>query len=348
MNNSKSTNPSLLEIENLKTYFFTPEGVVKAVDGVDFHVKVGEIFGLVGESGCGKSVTSLSILRLLRRPGKIVEGSINFQGRDLLDLTDPEMKQVRGDRISMIFQQPLPSLNPVYTVGDQIVEALLVHNKMDKRQARDRAVELLNLVGIPDPARRVRNYPYEFSGGMAQRVMIAIALSCEPDLLIADEPTTALDVTIQAQIMELMLALRARLGMAIILITHDLGVIAEMADWVAVMYAGRIVEESSVEALFEQPLHPYTLGLIDSIPVLDQDRKRLNIIPGVVCDLINLPVGCKFAPRCKARLEHNLTICTEREPNLIEASPNHKVRCWLYEDPDRLISHSQDDPQVPI
>jgi len=348
MNNSKSTNPSLLEIQNLKTYFFTHEGVVKAVDGVDFHVKVGEIFGLVGESGCGKSVTSLSILRLLKRPGKIVDGSINFQGRNLIDLTETEMKQVRGDRISMIFQQPLPSLNPVYTVGDQIVEALLVHNKMDKRHARERAVELLKLVGIPDPARRLKNYPYEFSGGMAQRVMIAIALSCEPDLLIADEPTTALDVTIQAQIMELMLDLRVRLGMAIILITHDLGVVAEMADWVAVMYAGRIVEESSVSALFDEPLHPYTCGLIESIPVMDQDKERLNIIPGIVCDLINLPVGCKFAPRCKARIEHGLEICSHREPNLIEVSPNHKVRCWLYEDPDQLIDQSQKLSQAPV
>ena len=337
----KSTNPSLLEIKNLKTYFYSREGVVKAVDGVDFHVKVGEIFGLVGESGCGKSVTSLSILGLVRRPGKIVDGSIQFQDRNLLALTDAEMKQVRGNRISMIFQQSLPSLDPVYTVGDQIVEALQVHKKLNRRQAWDRAVELLNLVGIPDPARRARSYPYEFSGGMAQRVMIAIALSCEPDLLIADEPTTALDVTIQAQILELMLELRSRLGMAIVLITHDLGVIAETADWVAVMYAGRIVEESSVGALFEEPLHPYTSGLISSIPVLEQDRERLSIIPGVVCDCIDLPAGCKFAPRCQARVEHNLAICTRREPKLIEVSPGHKVRCWLYENPGQPAAESQ-------
>jgi len=337
----KSTNPSLLEIKNLKTYFYSREGVVKAVDGVDFHVKVGEIFGLVGESGCGKSVTSLSILRLVNRPGKVVGGTIQFQGRDLLALSDAEMKQVRGDRISMIFQQSLPSLDPVYPVGDQIVEALLVHNKMNKRQAWDRAVELLNLVGISDPARRARCYPFEFSGGMAQRVMIAIALSCEPDLLIADEPTTALDVTIQAQILELMLELRARLGMAIILITHDLGVVAETADWVAVMYAGRVVEESSVGTLFEEPLHPYTRGLISSIPVLEQDRERLSIIPGVVCDGIDMPAGCKFAPRCQTRVEHSLAICSRREPDLIETSPGHKVRCWLYEDANQPAAVSQ-------
>lgn len=332
----RSNNENLLEIKNLKTYFFTREGVVKAVDGVDFDVRAGEIFGLVGESGCGKSVTSLSILRLLNRPGKIVDGTINFHGQNLLDKSESEMKRVRGNTISMIFQQPLPSLDPVYKVGDQIVEAILVHSKMDKRQAWNRAVELLKLVGIPDAERRASCYPYEFSGGMAQRVMIAMALTCEPDLLIADEPTTALDVTIQAQILDLMSELRTRLGMAVILITHDLGVVAEMADRVAVMYAGRIVEQATVGSLFKQPLHPYTNGLIESIPLLDQTKERLNIIPGVVCDCINLPPGCKFAPRCKARIENNLTICVESEPHLIEVSPDHKVRCWLYEKSDRL------------
>ena len=341
-------NENLLEIKNLKTYFFTREGVVKAVDGVDFDVKVGEIFGLVGESGCGKSVTSLSILRLVNRPGRVVEGVINFRGRNLLDMTQPEMKQVRGNRISMIFQQPLPSLDPVYKVGDQIVEALLVHSKMDKHQAWKKAVELLSLVGIPDPERRAHCYPYEFSGGMAQRAMIAMALTCEPDLLIADEPTTALDVTIQAQILELMSELRSRLGMAVILITHDLGVVAEMADRVAVMYAGRIVEEAAVDSLFAEPLHPYTRGLIDSIPILDQTKERLNIIPGVVCDCINLPAGCKFAPRCKARVEHNLTICTESEPELIEAGPGHKVRCWLYKERDQSSSSAPSSLEAPI
>jgi oligopeptide/dipeptide ABC transporter ATP-binding protein len=333
---SRSTNENLLEIKNLKTYFFSREGVVQAVDGVDFNVRAGEIFCLVGESGCGKSVTSLSILQLLNRPGKIVDGIINFKGKNLLDMSESEMRRIRGNSISMIFQQPLPSLDPVYKVGDQIVEAILVHTKMDKRQAWNRAVELLKLVGIPDAERRASCYPYEFSGGMAQRVMIAMALTCEPDLLIADEPTTALDVTIQAQILELMCDLRSKLGMAVIMITHDLGVVAEIADRVAVMYTGRIVEEASVTSLFEQQMHPYTRGLIESIPILDQTRDRLSIIPGTVCDCINLPPGCKFAARCKVRVEKNLSICTEREPHLIQVSPDHKVRCWLYEEADQV------------
>jgi len=344
---SNFSSNNLLEIKNLKTYFYTREGVVKAVDGVDFNVRVGEIFGLVGESGCGKSVTSLSILRLTNQSGKVVDGTIKFQGRNLLEMTEAEMKKIRGNRIAMVFQQPLPSLDPVYKVGDQIVEALLVHSKMDKRSAWKRAVELLNLVGIPDPERRAHCYPNEFSGGMAQRVMIAMSLSCEPDLLIADEPTTALDVTIQAQILELMAELRSRLGMAVILITHDLGVVAEMADRVAVMYAGRIVEEATVASLFEQPLHPYTRGLIESIPVLDETKERLNIIPGVVCDLIDPPPGCKFAPRCKTRIENNLTICDQREPHLIQISPDHKVRCWLYED-SGMSTPSVSDLEAPI
>lgn len=336
MNNSpNSSGSNILEIKNLKTYFFTREGVVKAVDGVDFNVKAGEIFGLVGESGCGKSVTSLSILRLVNPPGKTVAGEINFHGHNLLDFTEAQMMGIRGCSISMIFQNPLPSLDPVYKIGDQIVEALQVHSKIDKNEAWDRAVELLDTVGIPDAKNRANSYPYELSGGMAQRAMIAMALICHPDLLIADEPTTALDVTIQAQILELMLELRSKLGMAVILITHDLGVVAETADFVAVMYAGRIVEEASVNLLFEQSLHPYTNGLIDSIPVLDQIKERLNIIPGVVCDSIDMPPGCKFAPRCIARIEHNLTVCNEIEPNLIQVDPQHKVRCWLYEESDR-------------
>jgi oligopeptide/dipeptide ABC transporter ATP-binding protein len=333
-NTPNSPDKNLLEIKNLKTYFFTREGVVKAVDGVDFNVKAGEIFGLVGESGCGKSVTSLSVLRLVNPPGRTVEGEINFHGHNLLDFTEKQMMGMRGCSISMIFQNPLPSLDPVYKIGDQIVEALQVHSPIDKREAWDRAVEMLDMVGIPDAKHRVHCYPYELSGGMAQRAMIAMALICHPDLLIADEPTTALDVTIQAQILDLISEMRTKLGMAVILITHDLGVVAEMADWVAVMYAGRIVEESSVKALFEEPLHPYTRGLIESVPVLDQTKERLNIIPGVVCDTINMPPGCKFAPRCEAHIEHNLSICNEREPNLIEIDTNHKVRCWLYEKPD--------------
>lgn len=322
----------LLEVNNLKTYFFTREGIVKATDGVDFNVRVGEIFGLVGESGCGKSVTSLSILRLIGRPGKVVDGSILFKGQNLLDLSPSEMMRIRGNRISMIFQQPLPSLDPVYKVGDQLIESLQAHCKTKHKDAWDRAVELLTLVGIPDPKRRAHAYPYELSGGMAQRVMIAMALSCEPELLIADEPTTALDVTIQAQILELIGELRTKLDMAVILITHDLGVVAETADRVAVMYAGRVVEEATVNDLFLQPLHPYTHGLIDSIPVLDQTKERLSIIPGTVPDCINLPAGCKFAPRCLARIDHKLTICNQVEPHLIETDSGHKVRCWLYED----------------
>jgi oligopeptide/dipeptide ABC transporter ATP-binding protein len=330
----KPNNEVLLDIDNLKTYFFTREGVVKAVDGVDFHVNSGEIFGLVGESGCGKSVTSLSILGLVNRPGKVVEGTIRFQGRNLLDLSEKEMRQIRGNRISMIFQQAIPSLDPVYTIGDQIVESLQVHSKIDKKTAWNMAVGMLELVGIPDAKRRAHCYPYELSGGMAQRVMIAMALNCEPALLIADEPTTALDVTIQAQILELINELRSELGMAVILITHDLGVVAETADRMAVMYAGRIVEQGAVTTVFAQPLHPYTQGLIDSIPVLDQTKERLSIIPGVVPDCITLPPGCKFAARCLKRLEYNLTKCTQYEPHLIEVQPGHQVRCWLYEDTD--------------
>jgi oligopeptide/dipeptide ABC transporter ATP-binding protein len=343
-----SSNENLLEIKNLKTYFFTREGVVKAVDGVDFNVRVGEIFGLVGESGCGKSVTSLSILRLVSRPGKVVEGTIKFLGRNLLDMTETEMKQMRGNRISMIFQQPLPSLDPVYKVGDQVVEALQVHSKLGRKEAWNLAVEMLDLVGIPDAKRRAHCYPFELSGGMAQRVMIAMALTCEPALLIADEPTTALDVTIQAQILELIGELRTRLGMAVILITHDLGVVAETADRVAVMYAGRIVEEAMVNSLFEQPMHPYTRGLIDSIPVLDQTKERLTIIPGVVPDCINLPPGCKFAARCLKRIEHNLTICDQVEPHLIDVFPNHKVRCWLYEESDQHTRPTSSFSEAPL
>jgi len=320
----------MLEVKNLKTYFFGREGVVKAVDGVDFNIKSGEIFGLVGESGCGKSVTSLSIMRLLNAPGKTIEGEIIYHGHDLLKLSEKQMRGMRGCSISMIFQNPLPSLDPVYKIGDQIVEALRVHSAMSKEEAWKHVVEMLELVGIPDAEKRAHSYPFELSGGMAQRVMIAMALICHPDLLIADEPTTALDVTIQAQILELISDMRTKLGMAVIFITHDLGVIAELADWVAVMYAGRIVEETSVHSLFAQPKHPYTQGLIASIPVLEEEKERLNIIPGVVCDLINMPKGCKFAPRCHTRVENDLHACFEAEPPLVEIAPNHKVRCWMH------------------
>ena len=304
------------------------------MDGVDFYVDPGEVLGIVGESGCGKSVTSLSIMRLIGIPGKIVEGEIIFDGKDLVKASEKDMMQVRGNRISMIFQQPQSSLNPVFRAGEQISEVLNIHQDFGKEAGQQRAVELLKLVGIPEPDKRAESYPHELSGGMAQRVMIAMALACVPDLLIADEPTTALDVTIQAQILDLMRDMKQQLGSAMILITHDLGVIAEMANRVAVMYAGEIVEQSPVNALFDNPLHPYTQGLIGSIPVLGEIKERLEVIPGSVPNLIAPPPGCRFAPRCKARIEHNLSICAGNRPNLIDVSENHKVRCWLFEDAD--------------
>ena len=333
MNNGSmaSRNENILEVRGLKTYFYTEDGVVKAVDGVDFTVRPGEVLGLVGESGCGKSVTSFSILRLVSPPGKIVDGEVLFEGRNLLKLSESEMIQMRGNRISMIFQQPQSSLNPVFMVGDQVAEVLQIHQNLDKKNAWDRAVELLKLVGIPDPEKKARSFPHEMSGGQAQRVMIAMALALNPQLLIADEPTTALDVTIQAQILDLLRDLRNRMGTSVILITHDLGVIAEMADRVAVMYAGRIVEQTEVQALFDRPLHPYTQGLIGSIPILGKVTDRLDVIPGSVPNLVNLPPGCRFAPRCRARVEYGLKICTEVEPALEAVMPGHSVRCWLYE-----------------
>lgn len=328
----------LLEVRNLKTYFYTEDGVLRAVDGVDFHVNPGEVLGIVGESGCGKSVTSLSIMRLISKPGQIVEGEILFDGRDLAKATEEEMMKVRGNRISMIFQQPQSALNPVFRAGDQISEVLSIHQEFGAEAGKKRAVELLKLVGIPEPESRADAFPHELSGGMAQRVMIAMALACVPDLLIADEPTTALDVTIQAQILDLMRDMRKQLGSAMILITHDLGVIAEMANRVAVMYAGEIVEQSPVSTLFDSPLHPYTKGLIGSIPVLGEVRERLEVIPGSVPNLIDLPSGCRFAPRCKARIEHNLSICTEQRPGLTEISDGHEARCWLYQDADGHVA----------
>ncbi len=325
-----SKDGNILEVRGLKTYFFTEDGVVKAVDGVDFTVKPGEVLGLVGESGCGKSVTSLSIMRLVGSPGRVVSGEILFEGRDLLKLSESEMVQMRGNRISMIFQQPQSSLNPVFTSGDQVAEVLQIHENLDKTESWNKAVDLLKLVGIPDPEKKAKAFPHEMSGGQAQRVMIAMALALNPQLLIADEPTTALDVTIQAQILDLMRDLRSRMGTSVILITHDLGVIAEMADRVAVMYAGRIVEQTDVNRLFEEPLHPYTQGLIGSIPVLGKVMDKLDVIPGTVPNLVNLPPGCRFAPRCRARVEHQLKICTELEPELDPVLPGHSVRCWLY------------------
>jgi oligopeptide/dipeptide ABC transporter ATP-binding protein len=321
----------ILDVHHLKTYFYTEDGVVKAVDGVDLHVERGEILGLVGESGCGKSVTSFSIMRLVGIPGKIVDGEILFEGQNLLDLPESDMMRIRGNRISMIFQQPTSCLNPVFRVGDQISEVLNVHQKLGKEAGRGRAVDLLKTVGIPEAEKRVDAYPHELSGGMAQRVMIAMALACIPELLIADEPTTALDVTIQAQILDLLVSLRTQTNTSIILITHDLGIVAEMCERVAVMYAGRIVEQADVLTLFSSPLHPYTQGLIGSVPVLGQLKEKLHVIPGTVPNLIDLPPGCKFAPRCRARIEQNLTICTQQEPELRTAEPRHGVRCWLYQ-----------------
>ena len=321
----------LLDIKNLKTFFYTEEGVVRAVDGVDLRVYPGEIVGLVGESGCGKSVTSLSIMRLISTPGKIAEGEIWFDGKNILNLSQGEMRDIRGNSISMIFQQPQTSLNPIFTAGDQIAEVLQVHKFLEKKEAWSSAVELLRLVGIPDPERRAKAFPHELSGGQAQRVMIAIALALLPQLLIADEPTTALDVTIQAQILDLLRGLQEKFKTAVILITHDLGVIAEMAERVAVMYAGKIVEQADVKPLFHEPLHPYTQGLIGSIPVLGKIKDRLEVIPGSVPNLINLPPGCRFAARCRAREKYGLKICTALEPDLIEARPEHFVRCWLYQ-----------------
>ena len=332
MTDTNEAQKPLLEIRNLQTHFFTEDGVVRAVDGVDITVYPGEVLGIVGESGCGKSVTSLSIMRLISQPGKVVGGEILFDGKDLLKLPEAEMMAVRGNRISMIFQQPQTSLNPVFRVGEQIGEVLNVHQDFGKEAAQKRTVELLKLVGIPDAERRAEAFPHELSGGMAQRVMIAMALACLPDLLIADEPTTALDVTIQAQILDLMRNMREQFGSAVILITHDLGVIAEMADRVAVMYAGEIVEQTSVLSLFKEPLHPYTKGLIGSTPVLGRVREKLDVIPGAVPNLVNLPKGCRFAPRCAARVQHNLAICTEQDPDLIQYNEEHIVRCWLYQD----------------
>ncbi len=324
-----SKNGVLLEIDNLQTQFFTDAGTVRAVDGVSLKVRRGETLGVVGESGCGKSVTALSVLRLIPDPpGKIVSGAIRLEGRNLLDLPEDEMRKVRGGSISMIFQEPMTSLNPVFTVGDQIAEGVRLHQKLSKRESWNKSIEMLRLVRIPDPERRVKEYPHQMSGGMRQRVMIAMALSCNPHLLIADEPTTALDVTIQAQILELLNQLKAELGMAVMLITHDLGVVADTAARVVVMYAGRVVEEAPVLELFGNPLHPYTQGLLNSIPRIQKaDRRpRLQAIPGMVPDLLELPAGCKFQERCAKVFEP----CRGEEPPLKTVKPDHYVRCFLY------------------
>lgn len=331
---ASSGNERLLEIKGLKTHFDTRDGVVRAVDSVDIHVDRGEVLGIVGESGCGKSVTSLSVMGLIAHPGEIVAGEILFDGRDIVQMKKSELRSLRGEHISMIFQQPSGALNPVYRSGAQIKEVFELHREWAKDVEEEKVVEMLARVGIPDPETRARAYPHELSGGMAQRVMIAMALSCEPELLIADEPTTALDVTIQAQILDLIRELQQSSKTAVLLITHDLGVVAEMAHRVAVMYAGEIVEEADVKTIFHNPMHPYTQGLIGSIPVLGVMKDELDTIPGVVPSLIDLPASCRFASRCVERIQNQLDICTEQKPELREVAAGHKVRCWLYEGGD--------------
>lgn len=333
----------LLEVKNLKTYFFTEDGVVKAVDGVDFYVNPGEILGLVGESGCGKSVTSFSVLQLVDDPGEIVGGEIYFEGNNLLEMDPKDIIDMRGNRVSMIFQQPQSSLNPVFKVGSQIAEVFRIHSDMSRKEAWQEAVELLKIVSMPDAEEKAHAFPHELSGGQAQRIMIAMALALKPRLLIADEPTTALDVTIQAQILDLIMELREKFNTAVILITHDLGLIAETVDRVAVMYAGHIIEQTDVDTLFENPLHPYSKGLIASVPVLGEVKDRLAVIPGTVPNLIDLPSACRFAPRCQARINNDLEICNQVEPDLIEIEKNHTVRCWLYQDHDDIALEQADD-----
>ena len=317
---------SLLEVRNLVTHFFTQDGVVKAVDGVSYSIEEGEVLGVVGESGCGKSVHALSIMRLVANPpGRIIGGEILFEGEDLLKLDDSEMRHIRGNRIAMVFQEPMTSLNPVLTIGRQITETLELHQNMGKQQAKERASELLQTVGIPDAERRLGDYPHQFSGGMRQRVMIAMALSCTPKLIIADEPTTALDVTIQAQILELMQGLAETYGTAMIIITHNLGVVARYAKRVVVMYAGKIVEAGTAEQIYGDPKHPYTLALLKSVPRLDaSERVRLAPIEGLPPDLIDLPAGCSFAPRCKFAYDK----CLTDTPELLETEDNHLSACW--------------------
>jgi oligopeptide/dipeptide ABC transporter ATP-binding protein len=326
-----NTNSQLLQVHNLKTYFYTFEGIAKAVDDVSFYLKKGETLGLVGESGCGKSVTAQSIMRLIPDPpGKIVQGEILFAGINLPDLTMKQMRGIRGKRISMIFQEPMTSLNPVFTIGDQISEMFVLHEKHSKKEGWQRAVEMLSKVQIPAPEKRVHEYPHQLSGGMRQRAMIAMALSCNPEILIADEPSTALDVTIQAQIIDLMMQLKDDFDAAIMLITHDLGVIAEIAQRIVVMYAGKVVEEGQTTTIFEDPRHPYTRGLLKSIPKLGErsqcGRKRLQEIPGVVPSLYELPPGCSFYPRCP----ESMAMCQESVPKLVDIGEAHLVRCWLY------------------
>ena len=316
---------ALLEVRDLHTSFFTPVGEVKAVNGISFNLDHGKVLGIVGESGSGKSVTAYSIMQILEKTGKIVSGSIKVDGKELVGLPEREMKNIRGNRISIIFQDPMTSLNPTYTIGHQLMEAILLHTNRNKKQAYDRALEMLKLVNVNEPEKRMKQYPFEFSGGMRQRVMIAMALACEPDILIADEPTTALDVTIQAQILELMQSLQKELGMAIIMITHDLGVVAQMCDEVIVMYAGSICEQGTADEIFYNPKHEYTKGLMRSIPTVDNDGEKLQPISGTPIDLLNMPAGCAFAPRC----EYAMKICLHQRCERMQINDDHQAACWM-------------------
>ena len=316
---------AMLEVKDLHTSFFTPVGEVKAVNGVSFTLDRGKVLGIVGESGSGKSVTAYSVMQILEKTGKIVSGSIKFDGQELVGAGEKVMKTIRGNKISIIFQDPMTSLNPTYTIGHQLMEAILLHTNRNKKQAWDRAVEMLRLVNVNEPEKRMKQYPYEFSGGMRQRVMIAMALACEPDILIADEPTTALDVTIQAQILELMQSLQKELGMAIIMITHDLGVVAQMCDEVIVMYAGSICEQGTADEIFYNPKHEYTKGLMRSIPTVDSDGSRLQPISGTPIDLLNMPKGCPFAPRCDAAMK----ICMRQRCERMQINEDHQAACWM-------------------
>ncbi|SEC82903.1 ABC transporter ATP-binding protein [Paenibacillus sp. GP183] len=316
---------SILKVKNLKTRFKTDNGLVSVVDGVDFHIRSGETLGIVGESGCGKSVTSLSLMRLLP-PNGSNEGSIRFQGKELLTISEKEMQKIRGNHMSMIFQEPMTSLNPLHTVGKQISESVLLHLQVSRQEAKDKALNMLRAVGMPRAEEIYDEYPHQLSGGMRQRVMIAIAMACNPKLIIADEPTTALDVTIQAQILDLMRDLKEKTGTSIMLITHDLGIVAEMCDRVLVMYAGQVVEETDVHTLFNDPKHPYTVGLLESIPHIEEENEYLNTIPGSVPLPYQMPKGCRFASRCS----HVKAICHKQPPELTEIAVNHKCRCWLY------------------
>jgi oligopeptide transport system ATP-binding protein len=341
VNNMDNKNRKLLEVKHLRVSFFTPVGEVKAVGGISYDLNYGEVMGIVGESGSGKSVEAYAIMGLLQSPGKVVGGSITFDGEDVLAKSEKEMQAFRGNQVSMIFQNPMTCLNPVYTIGDQLIEAIRCHKKISKAEAREKSIEMLKLVGINNPERRMNQYPHEFSGGMRQRVMIAMGLICDPKMLIADEPTTALDVTIQAQIIELMKDIQQKTQMTIIFITHNLGVVAEICDRVTVMYAGKIVEQGNVEDIFYRPHHPYTMGLLRSMPRLDEEEyERLIPIEGTPVDMLNPPAGCPFGPRC----EHCMKICLRREPPQIDLGDGHTAACWLLADEAKRLAKKEETP----